>query len=936
MSSIRRILLLGHTHHDVGYTNSPRIIDPMHAAIVGHVLDLCDRHASDGPDDFRWTFEVARPVLRFMREAAQRPDGERDIERMRRRVAEGRISVTGGYLNMTQLPSQGEFDAAREQLDELRMRGIRVRTEQHGDVNGIAWGEVDGMLRGGIDRLVMALNPDHGRAPLEQPSAFWWEGPAGGRVFTLLSTHYGYGEEWGIVDGDVELAERRIGEFIARLGEREDWPFDTAIVHAGNDNRWPTALFTEVVRHWNARHPEVQMRTATIDDALDVLQAQVGNQPPDDPQLPVLRGEWSDWWAHGHGSTAFEVGVYRQARSFARAAQSTLALALLAGGGADGGETTVPLATVPLATVLGYRRGPVRLRGEQEIVRDLDAVDEQLLLFGEHTWGSWETYSKPHSVFSHSHRNAKMGFAYAAYDLARDLAIEGVFRVGGFRDALRAPQPAADAQTATRAAAADAQTATRAAAADAVVLVNTSERERTEPVEFEVGGVRRASVVATVPAFSVVSVPVPGPSAGPKPGRVIETETYRAEVDPAAGGVVSLVDKRTGRELIDGAAGHGLGALVAESVPPGSDHAMLHNPKNFNPQHPGPEFVRETARGADEPQVTATDAGLRVTWSSAVGRASATTTLSLYDGSDLIDLVVRLVKPATFEPESLFVAFPFAVEQPRFLLETAGAVYEADAEQLPDTSKDWYSIQHAVGVNGGTRAAEHGVARRAFGTPQPTSGGILWGAIEAPLVQLGGFHTGQWAERLEVRGGHVNSWVMNNLHFTNFQASQGGTGLYHYRFRPTAGPVRRQDVRVFGRDLLEPVLARVMEGRVADERRADAAGAPNGSGEPGGLREQADELRELAAGVREPGAGLHEPAAGLREPAAGLLSVEPTGSVLAELRPGPDGAVRVRLRNITGEQVDAVVNWQHRAQSVSLPPYGVGDATLTAQAARKR
>src|SRR6478735_241313 len=367
MPRIRRLLLLGHTHHDVGYTNSPRIIDGMHAQIVREVLRLAaaDDAASPDPDRFRWTFEVARPVLNFLRSAT-----DDEVRELRDRVADGTIAVTGGYLNMTQLPDLAEFEAAYRSLRPIRDAGIPVRTEQHGDVNGIAWGVADAMLDAGIDRLVMALNPDHGRAPLEQPSAFWWEAPSGRRVFTLLSTHYGFGEEWGIVDGDVELAEQRILEFVERLDARDDYPFDTGVVHAGNDNRWPTALFTRVVRHWNDRHPDRPMETATIDSALDVLAAQA----PDD--LPVLRGEWADWWSHGHGSTAREVAVYREARRFALSARAALRLA----GERGEGEPA-------LATVLGYRRGPVRVRDEAELDETFARVEEDLLLFGEHTWG---------------------------------------------------------------------------------------------------------------------------------------------------------------------------------------------------------------------------------------------------------------------------------------------------------------------------------------------------------------------------------------------------------------------------------------------------------------------------------------------------------------------------------------------------------------------
>jgi hypothetical protein len=226
------------------------------------------------------------------------------------------------------------------------------------------------------------------------------------------------------------------------------------------------------------------------------------------------------------------------------------------------------------------------------------------------------------------------------------------------------------------------------------------------------------------------------------------------------------------------------------------------------------------------------------------GLPEAVTTLTLYRHSDLVDLDVALQKPERFGPESIFVTFPFSGPDPEFLLETAGAVYAADTEQLPDTSKDWYSIQHAVAVNSG-------------------KGGVLWGSFDAPLVQLGDFQTGRWARTLEARGGWVHSWLMNNLHFTNFQARQEGTRTYRYRFIPTAAAVSREQVRVFGRNLLEPLQARAYDGPVR----------LNG------------------------GAGL---------------SVEPADRLLAELRPVADGsgtAVRLRLRNITGEPVDAIVGW---------------------------
>ena len=823
---MKQILLLGHTHHDVGYTNSPRIIDRMHARIVDEVLDLIDANPGTGPDPatnpdaMRWTFEVARPVLNFLKTA-----DAASVARLKHAVDTGRVSVTGGYLNMAQLLSEQEFDASYDALAQFAELGIPVRTEQHGDVNGTAWGSVPAMRRAGIQRLVMALNPDHGRPPFTQPTGFWWEGPDGGRVFTWLSTHYGFGEEWGIVDGDVELAEKRILEFVDALEARDDYPYDTALVHAGNDNRWPTALFLEVVRHWNARHPELPMRTTTIDEALDILEPQATD-------APVVRGEWSDWWSHGHGSTAREVAVYREARSLALTAQASLALTRLRG---DGSPT--------LATVLGYRRGPVQLRTDREISAALDEVDEQLLLFSEHTWGSWETYSKPHSVFSHSHWNAKAGFAYAAYDFGRDLAIEGLFRVV--------------------ASGADAGADRAVAESDSVLVFNPTERHRTEPVTVELRApgntARLGSAVASVPPFGAAVIPVPQLPRDLGEGTVIETATYRATVDPARGGVVSLIDLRDGRELVDAELGHGLGAVLIDRVAADSTHPMVTtNPKDFHPDNPGPDFERHVATGSAA-RISETDDFVQLEWTtSGPTIPSAATTLRLYHDSDLIDLDVYLVKPEVFEPESIFVAFPFAVAEPEFLLETAGAVYAADSEQLQDTSKDWYSIQHAVGVAGPDRGA---------------ATGILWGSIDAPLVQVGGIHTGKWARQLDARGGEINSWLANNLHFTNFQARQEATGRYRYRFAPRQ--VTHESVRVFGRDLLLPLQARQYEGTV----RLQGSAGP---------------------------------------------VIEPQDALLAELRPTESG-VRLRLRNPADEERTVTVD----GTPVTVPAFGVAQVQLS-------
>jgi hypothetical protein len=327
---------------------------------------------------------------------------------------------------------------------------------------------------------------------------------------------------------------------------------------------------------------------------------------------------------------------------------------------------------------------------------------------------------------------------------------------------------------------------------DAILVLNPTARDRREPVEAEVDGGRRVTLVVDAPASSLRLLPIPPAEPAATPGLVLETERYRVEVDAVRGGIASLVDRSDGRELVDAATSHGLGAIVIEVVPDAERaHPMFRDPRDFHPAHPGPRFDHVHGTAGDAELVETAELA-RLRWSSRIpGVLEAAHTVTLYRDSPVIDLAVRIDKPARLEPESIFVAFPWAIREPEFLVETAGAVFAADTEQLPDTSRDWYAIQHAVGVRGAGAA-------------------VLWGSVDAPLVQLGGFRTGRWARRLEAPAGHVNSWVMNNLHFTNFAARQEFHGTLRYRFRPAAAEGLRDAVRGFGDDLGLPLQARAV------------------------------------------------------------------------------------------------------------------------------
>ena len=139
----------------------------------------------------------------------------------------------------------------------------------------------------------------------------------------------------------------------------------------------------------------------------------------------------------------------------------------------------------------------------------------------------------------------------------------------------------------------------------------------------------------------------------------------------------------------------------------------------------------------------------------AAGRACGAAGSGVWIALPRIDVLFWLDKQVVTDYESLYVAFPFEARSPDVWVENAGAVFRAGIDQLPGSATDWYSVGEYVAVS----------------TPQRT---VLLVPHHAPLIQIGDIHTGKWARRLSFDKGHIFSWVMNNLWFTNFPAYQEG------------------------------------------------------------------------------------------------------------------------------------------------------------------
>ena len=605
---INEILLVPHTHHDMGYTHVPETCMRMQERVIHDVLDLCERGNDSAPDAFRWTIEISRPLIAFLRHSTPA-----DVERLRTLVSRRRLAVTGAYLHMTQLIGHEEYVRFFQPVREIRAHNLPVSIVQHGDINGLAWGSVPLMVDAGLDTLVLALNPDHGRPPFEQPSAFVWEGQDGSRILVWLSLHYSTANNpWELTAGRIDKAVAPLQTLINRLEARDDYPFDFVIIHSAEDNMLPNDHLCDAVRRWNDAGLQPPMRIVTLETAVERLR-------PFRDRLPVYRGEWADWWANGHGSSAYEVGVSRLARAELRAAELTRALAQI-----HGVESTRSLLHGDLPLTNWYRAGTVPPLREDWSQR-VESTYDDLLLFEEHTWGSFESIDKPYSLFTQTHWNLKAGFAYRAAAEAHDLAREGLVKL-----ALTLPQ----------------------APERSVIVVNPLSYARDELVEVRTPGVDHVMMIRDIPplgarvvAWDAETVDRREVLDAPADGW-FENVYYRLQVDPTSGSIVHLIDKATGREWVDSDALTGIGGVIYEQPDPDSDHpAVTQHRRYFHPDTPGPRFVHTPARGDQALTVRRAPYGVIITAeTTAPFLPRIVTEITLFDDLKQIDISLQIDK----------------------------------------------------------------------------------------------------------------------------------------------------------------------------------------------------------------------------------------------------------------------------------------------------
>ncbi len=776
MQPIRTVYIVNHSHTDIGFTDYQDLCFRQHAEFIDQALDLIEATQDYPPEArYRWVCEVTGMTEKYFAKASSA-----QIERFKKWHDAGFIDVAGMQYNHTPLQNVEQMIRSLYPVRRLRETyGLKISTAMQCDVNGVSWLYADLLPTLGIDLLTMAVNPLRGYVPKPMPRAFWWEGPAGGRILAWNGFHYLWGRSIAKL-GDWRFVDRSLPQIVARLEADPSYPYDFIYAQSTHpirvDNGPPDPRMPDFVRDWNAqgRTPRIEFTTPSAFNKL--LREQHGDD------LETLRGDWLDWWADGVASSAYETGVSRATHEHLLMAEAVAAWLQ------SQGTTLWPMERMAHAY-------------------------EEATLYDEHTWGAFASIDAPTSLWTRGQWNRKANFVYTASAEALDMmarasralaetmakpGIEGRFNLGDLEPREAYPD----------------------SGADSVLVINTLPWTRTVTVEepeqhgwaapvgvlesffprnVPWGGVRPPTefrrITGDVPGFGFAFLPLSAQPTGDDLSvapTMIENAHYRLRIDPATGALAELFDKDLGHDFASRYQGWGIGQYVYERVESPEGRQALFwgdfSMEDFGYGRTDTPWQRSSVSDVvvEEPVNAHGRAEIAVTVK-APGIRSARCTYALESHHKAIEINWVLDKEHELGIEAVFIAFPFNLGTPQFRADINGIPFTPERDQLNGTVRDWYPIGRWVDISDGRR-------------------GVTLTPLDAPLVHLGGITTGKWARKFDPERATIMSWALHNHWMVNFKASQGGEIPLRYRLTTHAGPCDEAAASRFGAEQTTPLI----------------------------------------------------------------------------------------------------------------------------------
>lgn len=721
-----------HSHTDIGYTRSQPEILAEQIRYIDYALDYCDA-TDDYPEEaqFKWTCEASFAVEDYLN---TRPASQ--IERLKKRIAEGRIEVTGMYFNFDEMPDEHTLAESLSPLKTFKKYHIPVTAAMQNDVNGIGWCFADYFPEVGIKYLNMGTHGHRALICFDKPTPFWWESPSGNRVLTFRAEHYMTGNTvFGIHTDNFTNFETKLMSYLDDLGKK-GYPYDFIhIQHSGyqTDNAPPSTLASEMILKWNEKYDWPKLHTATVSEFFRELEENHAEE------LPVYRAAWPDWWTDGFASGAREAATSRAAHED-----------LLSFHGA-----------LTMAGILGARL-------PENIEHRIYEATNALIFYDEHTFGHAQSVREPFGAGTMEQRALKESYAWEAYRRTHRLQEEAMGLLQGFVKREEVPVIVLfNTLSWKRSGLAELYIDHQILPMgdDFMVIDEEGEIVPMQAEEHRSDGTYWSIWGKDIPGYGMKKlrvVPADQPLSTKEPAMQVseksidyQNQWYLLKVDKATASIQKLFDTELQTNLVDESAPWKFGSFIYEKLANRSEmeaYKLEHYIRkeldqiSFEAVEDGP--VWSTIRFSGESEAFHAPEGFKLE-------------IRIFKTIKQIDLVYTFRKKAIQDPEGIYLAFPFDLPDGKIWFDVPGGSVEAGIDQLPGSTTDWNTVQNFATIRNGQAQ-------------------VVVVSPEAPLMQLGGINTGRYQVGATPENTHIYGWPMNNYWVTNFNADQRGETTFTY------------------------------------------------------------------------------------------------------------------------------------------------------------
>jgi len=708
----RTIYLIHHSHVDIGYTHVQEEVLEKQWQWLEMAVDLAKKTQKYPPEaHFKWNVEVMWAVDQYLQ---NKPEAKKKA--LLDAVRKGWIELDAFYgNNLMALCNSEELVRITESARKTAaMCGVKLKSAMISDVPGWTWGMIPVLAKSGVKYLSLGTNNGHRightiREWGDQP--FYWVSPSGnekvltwihGKGYSLFHTGLGF------ENLNLDLAETKILEYMQQLYD-DGFAYDIVPLryNIGSDNGPPDKYLPRFVMNWNEKYITPKLVISTVSESFGKFEKRYGNT------IPEISGDFTAYWEDGAISSAHETAINQ--RSAERLVQAEALYALL--------------------------------QPENYPQDEFRKCWTNVILFNEHTWGSWNSISEPEAPFTKHQWEVKRTFSKKAHSLSKEL-LNRAYSKRIDRDNTLSNIEVFNTSSWPR--------------SDLVIMKDITIPDKHILVDGSGNNIAWQILSTGEIAFIAKNVPALGSRIyNIKSGKIksstelkvnrnsIENEYYKIFINEQTGSISSLIDRAAAREWIDTEAFSGLNDYWYVK---GRDPAnkLSNDPVNVHVKEKGPVLVS------------------LIVESKAPGCDRLAREIRLIKGVHRIDIINTIGKQKIYDPEGVHFAFPFTIPDPIVRIDLAYGLYSIEKEQIAGCNKNFFTTERFIDISN-------------------NSFGVTVVSPDAPIFEVGDITSDPivygWNEHI-MPSSLIFSYVMNNYWETNYLAAQDGITSFYYAIRP--------------------------------------------------------------------------------------------------------------------------------------------------------